>query len=480
MTSEDLVIPFATLEFADDDLVAAAMCEHFRNHRGTSDVRLADDGGSAIFRQKKHFFKGDIVPFLDLQTRHAQLHALFGLLLKSGDVDDCKHERRDLSGRERHVQGPDPRWSLIVDKIHKLYNISNMTKGLDSSLQKPQEAIPNKPDHHSGSVQRTRREVIAFLTASLFAGCTGNQNSTAESPAEKNRKKVLERMKKLEACEHVIIDGEALIAEKPDSPPVVVLVLDEHDSPDDEWAVLEEIRAKLGINVVGMEGWAGEDADKDRGYRLLNAEEELIEKILPLKTYKSIGLEDAETQFFALRCALYEWYQLQWQNKIKNLETLHKDLEEVLARKKERAEKKGDVKSQIDYEQSKEEYEKLEREMYERDVMKGEKIFIEQMRISLGVEPSNENIARLILTIPAEMGLTEEEALDAEKMDEESNKIIIDKRSRIGVDKMLTAMEEQKAGEAVMIFGKGHKESMLEHASGRGDVNIITVRYGKK
>jgi len=59
---------------------------------------------------------------------------------------------------------------------------------------------------------------------------------------------------------------------------------------------IERIRIKTGINFIGVEGWAGHDADRKRGFLLLNGEENLIKVLLSNDNFSIYGLEDKELQ----------------------------------------------------------------------------------------------------------------------------------------------------------------------------------------
>ena len=59
---------------------------------------------------------------------------------------------------------------------------------------------------------------------------------------------------------------------------------------------------------MGIEGWAGYDADKKRGRQILNAEEILIKALLKNKSYSVIGLEEPSIQIQALELSLPELY----------------------------------------------------------------------------------------------------------------------------------------------------------------------------
>lgn len=89
--------------------------------------------------------------------------------------------------------------------------------------------------------------------------------------------------------------SEPVVSENPDTP-IFVILEDTHGSPEVELQKLERLRTRFGINFVGIEGWAGAEADKSRGHMLLNAEKELIKILLANPRYKVVGLEDPDLQ----------------------------------------------------------------------------------------------------------------------------------------------------------------------------------------
>lgn len=86
-----------------------------------------------------------------------------------------------------------------------------------------------------------------------------------------------------------------IISEDPDAP-IFIILEDEHGSPKTERSKLELLRLKYGINFVGIEGWAGEEVDKKRGYQVLNGESTLVEQLLSNKDYQVLGLEEETLQ----------------------------------------------------------------------------------------------------------------------------------------------------------------------------------------
>lgn len=93
------------------------------------------------------------------------------------------------------------------------------------------------------------------------------------------------------------IDGPE-ISEDP-AAPIFLILKDIHGSPEHEKAKLEAL-LQLGINTVMVEGWAGNEADQDRGYRLLNGEKGLITELLNDSRFRVFPLENAELQEEAL------------------------------------------------------------------------------------------------------------------------------------------------------------------------------------
>lgn len=81
--------------------------------------------------------------------------------------------------------------------------------------------------------------------------------------------------------------------------PTIIICSDIHGREDEKygWKAnykrLELIRKNFGINFVGVEGWAGHEADRKRGFRLLGGENLLIEALIKDANYNVVGLEDS-------------------------------------------------------------------------------------------------------------------------------------------------------------------------------------------
>lgn len=106
VTADDLIVALATLEFADDDLLAFAVSRDGRGDNRAGHIRLADNGIRAVCGEQKHFFERHRVPHLGvLEVRNTQFEALFGLFLEACDVDDCEHDcikcRESVAGWEK-------------------------------------------------------------------------------------------------------------------------------------------------------------------------------------------------------------------------------------------------------------------------------------------------------------------------------------------------------------------------------------------
>ena len=96
--------------------------------------------------------------------------------------------------------------------------------------------------------------------------------------------------------------------------PLIILIEDVHmgllefEGWDVEFQQLELLRKNFGFNFVGVEGWAGHEADKARGRQILNAEVPLIRELLVNKNYEVVGLEQEGTQIELFEILLVEEY----------------------------------------------------------------------------------------------------------------------------------------------------------------------------
>ncbi|GEM_PF-2861149 len=109
----------------------------------------------------------------------------------------------------------------------------------------------------------------------------------------------------------------------PDSP-LIILKQDVHNSPEYEWNFLCYMLKKYRINLVALEGWAGEEQDWQRGRTVLNAEIDLIKRLLPNTAFHKIGLEDAYLQdgtleIMYLKISKYDSHSILDSSKLANL-----------------------------------------------------------------------------------------------------------------------------------------------------------------
>lgn len=93
--------------------------------------------------------------------------------------------------------------------------------------------------------------------------------------------------------------------------PIVIIVEDVHGGDDKKegWKVeqlqLELIRRHMGINFVGIEGWAGHEVDRKKGKQILNGEEQLVRYLIKNKDYVVVGLEDGKLQSLILNANIF-------------------------------------------------------------------------------------------------------------------------------------------------------------------------------
>ncbi|MFH1849155.1 MAG: hypothetical protein ABH879_03120 [archaeon] len=201
--------------------------------------------------------------------------------------------------------------------------------------------------------------------------------------------------------------------------PIVIILRDVHGSPINELDRLEAMRTSFGINFVGVEGWAGHETDRERGYRLLNAESDLITEIIDSPSYRVIPLEEGTDQELALKLLIVDLYIL-----IKKYERLSPDQ----CRK---------IWYQIFYV-----LKKLQMDPSPGDT---HKVYQEMC-----VKYRAYNLMNM-----------DNVALAERTFGPRYEKHVVIERSCIAVDKLISAMDSNSIKVAVMVIGAGHLESVI-------------------
>ncbi len=103
--------------------------------------------------------------------------------------------------------------------------------------------------------------------------------------------------------------AEPVFSKNPDAL-IFILIGDKHGSPEIEYGKLELIRENLNLNFIGVEGWAGREADRMRGRQILNGEIELITSLLSNKNYVITGLENPNLQIQVFEVGVIRTYKV--------------------------------------------------------------------------------------------------------------------------------------------------------------------------
>ncbi len=276
--------------------------------------------------------------------------------------------------------------------------------------------------------------------------------------------------------------GEPVISETPDAP-VFIILNDTHGSPEIEWETLEWLRTEYGINRVGIEGWAGHEVDKERGIRLINAEEELIKHLLVKPEYQVTPLEDPELQVKALeylpirifaQAIIFETLRnltsrsdKETRSKYHNLfckciintffafadqNPKYRELYQKAVREKDTKERNKMFREMIDSEEFQELMRKTEEQLginlKDIKLKEGEDLVHYEYRVVYGI--------RLL-------------------MDKHYETIVKDDRSLAAVKKLWE--EHRKTGKRifVVVYGKGHLEGLTSMLGMEGDCSILPI-----
>lgn len=258
---------------------------------------------------------------------------------------------------------------------------------------------------------------------------------------------------------------ELIPSENPDAP-IFIILPDEHGSPKIEEAKLNNLREKLGINFVGVEGWAGKKADRERGYQLVNAERELVLKIIKDPKFKVLALEDPELQEKVMRKFYFEQY-LQW---------LHYTGEISLIESKPK-------KSRLD---------ELELRL-SRDAAADGQAMVGELLPRFGIE-TDEDYDKFMTEVLKEGGI---DWADIKKRDDEDdlsfvkrikkitdplvNKTMIfendtlDLRSQVGAKIIFDEVRANGSKVSVIVFGEFHVPGIVEELKKLGDCSIVII-----
>ncbi|MBI2657888.1 hypothetical protein HYX08_04300 [Candidatus Woesearchaeota archaeon] len=162
--------------------------------------------------------------------------------------------------------------------------------------------VVNELKVYSKRKHPTRRGILKSIAAGMAASVIGLKGMTTSAEARNTPyiepKTIYRELLKIPELKP---ENNPIFSSNPNTP-TIILIQDFHRFADPkqgwerEFRQLELLRTKFGINFVGIEGWAGHEIDKKRGFVFLNAEEMLIEKIMHDPNYEVIGLENEEFQ----------------------------------------------------------------------------------------------------------------------------------------------------------------------------------------
>lgn len=302
-------------------------------------------------------------------------------------------------------------------------------------------------------LQQAAPPTVAGILA-MVAGCArrhvageGESNAQVALPQESivAPDQVQQLYEQLAHCEGLVVSRPLLIAKVPGSPTIVLVADLWHGSPEHELSVLQILRERFGIHFVGVEGWAGPEADEHRGRQILNAEVRLIQGLRADVNFTTVGLEDPTLQLVALKIHAVRFY----------------------------------LSSKRAWEQLPERTKKLQEAQRRRDSFRG--VADDFVTQTLGLDPTDETYTSLQQDVEAHLGQPLESYYSSEPREIARHPAIraitVDQRSAAGVGFMLQHMQHHGISTGSMVFGQGHSHSIANHCAERGDAHLITVQW---
>ncbi len=267
------------------------------------------------------------------------------------------------------------------------------------------------------------------------------------------------------------------LSENPDAP-FFILAGDTHGSPEIEKKKIEALRKELGINFVGVEGWAGKEADEERGYLRINAETKLITALMDDQNFKVVPLEDPDQQEEALKAlfvqnrlaAEYARSTILLITAISSLTDYGIPLDP------------DGLKNAVD--------------LHIESEISADYIISKRFNIHDCDEPSHQQCDDFTTSALAPYGVsysslpqnTGEENLNyalrlqdylkpaLDKINEVmSGPLVVDDRSQIGAQKMWDAMEKSDENVGVIIFGDAHIPQIHQELKTLGDCSVVEI-----
>ena len=165
-------------------------------------------------------------------------------------------------------------------------------------------------------LKTSRRSFLSTLTSSALALMVGGCTTLQPKKSTQNLEQLISSLKSIKDLQ-VGIPNDLDPNKK-----TVLLYKDIHyndgiGGPEQDFELLEQIRAKTGINQIAMEGWAGSVADEQRGRVLMNGQDQLVRQLIADSNYQVTALEDPVLQGDSL---IGTYFNLQ---KLMNTDTLN-------------------------------------------------------------------------------------------------------------------------------------------------------------
>lgn len=327
-----------------------------------------------------------------------------------------------------------------------------------------------KPQEHN----LTRREFVPQslgLLACISAIVTNCAKNAAIVLADKiagpefNNRDFITRLKKIK--ELSVIDENIILSKNPESS-VIIILADQHRSPEIEETELALLNKNLGVDFVGMEGLS---ADTGQKAPTIAVSEIDLKKLQREGKFRVIGLEDPIILEKMSKLYLAWYYVKGYLAAIKSEPLKHRqDLNE---NEKERL---AELRADLNESWRKIKY--LYRDVFKIDLKNLD--FIDQILPEFGFskrdlkrkpdESEEDRISRIELL---------EHSLECKTSPLNNASFWLDDRNKAGARFMVEGMKKANAHAGAMIFGAFHAPGLMEEIQKLGDFTIVML-YNEK
>jgi hypothetical protein len=365
-----------------------------------------------------------------------------------------------------------PRQSRETKIQLELNNLDTDVGKLETSAQSLEASLRNlsgsqQPEFMNKEV--SRRTILEGATAMAAAAIVFKtfpllaQISKPKKNAVKAKVDAKDLFQRIIAEPSLEVEGNPIYSSSPNARIIILVPDTEHDSPLSQInGNVFNLRTKFGLNFVGVEGWAGPEVDKKRGYQLLNGPRKFIRHILQNKQFQVIGLEDSFLQDFTLKAIFIFYFVIPYLRQRSDLykrKPLNKKEAEDQKRRYD-AYRKAAMRASKEFNIK---WDAVSMQGAYRDVVN----FLEWDA------PANLfhdiNKGHLYINRDLTYSVVKKGQILAKKSR-------VDQRSKIGIKLMEKGMKKFNKNVGIIIFGMGHTESILAEFKKTGNFNILTLK----